>query len=238
MSKTLGIIGGMGTFAGECFLNLVMRHTKAETDNDRIDVIMTSFPSAADRSDFILGKSTSSPLESIKRSIEILSYGGAQVIAMPCNTATYFLDEIKKYSQIPILNIVELTVSAAYRLGAKKVGILATSGTVYSGIYQKECAKYGIEAIFPENDEQSAVVNDIYLCLKSRGNSNGTAIHAAQNLIYRGCDQVIFGCTELSLVDVSNCKIKDKIIDSSTALAKAAIEACGKVAVGFDKIYD
>lgn len=61
---------------------------------------------------------------------------GAQILVMPCNTAHYFLSEIQKNVEIPILNMIEVTGEAIEKRGVKTVGLLATAGTINSGIYQ------------------------------------------------------------------------------------------------------
>ena len=92
-----------------------------------------------DRSEFILGKSDRSPLPLMKEDVLKLASVGAELIAIPCNTAHYFFDELSAVSPVPVLNIVRETVALAKKSGAKKLGILATTGTIAAHAYQEAC---------------------------------------------------------------------------------------------------
>lgn len=74
---------------------------------------------------------------------------GADVIAIPCNTAHYFYDRLNETIPIPILNMVEETVLAAKAGGSARVGILATTGTVRTRTYQRMCEKHGLPCAVP-----------------------------------------------------------------------------------------
>ena len=157
MAKTLGILGGLGPAASVYFYQLITRHTEALCDQDHLDIVLISKASIPDRTDYILGKSEESPLPAMTEGVKKLAEAGAQMIAVPCNTAHYFYDEIERFSPVPILNIVKETVSLAKSIGIRKLGIMATAGTVLSGTYQKVCASLGVEPVLPcEASQQSS----------------------------------------------------------------------------------
>lgn len=232
----LGIIGGMGALAGAKFFQTVVEHTDAKKDSDHLDIILTSFSQTPDRTSYILGKSKEDPMIYIKKAIDYSLYCGAKIIAIPCNTAAFFKKEIDDYSAIPVLDIVESTVSTAKSNGIKKAGIIATSGTIKSGIYQNALEFAGIVPYSPNDFLQEKIMFGIYSILKA-GKMNVSFFQNIVNEMIKECDSVIMGCTELSLIDFSDFSNRKYIIDSSTALAKKAIEACGGTPKGFDKMY-
>ena len=222
----------MGPLASAHFLSLVVSHTLAERDSDYIDIVMTSRASTPDRTAHLLGKSPKNPLDTMKTDVDTLIFGGADLIAVPCNTAMAYYGEISSYSAAPILNTVSLTVGAARAAGIKKLSLLATEGTVASKIYQKECERSGIICVVPDEPTQNVINDIIYRKIKA-GACEVNDIYPIIDSLLRSSNAVVFGCTELSLVDLSGFDKKDYIIDSSRVLAMNAIKECGGTPVGF-----
>ena len=222
----------MGPLASAHFLDIIVSHTLAESDSDHIDIVMTSRASTPDRTAHLLGRSTKSPFDTIKIDVDTLVFGGAEVIAVPCNTAMAYYDELSSYSRVPILNTVSLTVGAARAAEIKKLSLLATEGTVTSGIYQKECEQSGIKCAVPDKRTQSAINAIVYRKIKA-GAYKVNEIYPIIDRFLRNSEAVVFGCTELSLVDLSDFHKKDYIIDSTRVLAMNAITECGGTPVGF-----
>lgn len=235
--KKLGILGGMGPYAGEFFFRLVTEHTKAERDADHIDAVMTSTASTPDRSAYISDPSKKNPFAAIEKDVKTLVFGGAEIIALPCNTACCFIDNIAAVSSVPVINMIKETVKCAKISGARKIGIFATEGTVAFGKYQSECRAVGIEPVVPDNDTQTVITESIYRKIKA-GNRKVNEIYPEIDKYLSYCDAVVFGCTELSLIDVSQERYIDKIIDSTQVLAIRSIFECGARPINFDKIYE
>ncbi|MFA6670735.1 MAG: amino acid racemase, partial [Bacillota bacterium] len=127
MVKTLGVIGGMGPQATVDFFQKVLDNTKASRDQDHIHVIIDSNPKTPDRTEAILGVGES-PLKTLVNSAVKFQLMGADLLAMPCNTAHYFYDDIVKFIDIPFINMID-EVSATVRVRdhkATRVGLLAT----------------------------------------------------------------------------------------------------------------
>ena len=236
IKKTLGILGGMGPLASEFFLRLVIERTKATRDGDHLDIIMSSVASTPDRTDFLTGKSEKSPVPAMLSAIDLLAHGGAETIAVPCNTAAAFHVEMQKHSSAEIPNIVEKTVGYAEFLGAERLFVLATSGTVVSGTYQRECKKRGIEALFPSEADQTLISDEIYTKIKA-GRRDVNKIYRIANAALSDCDAVLLGCTELSTIDFSFFSDCGRVIDSSRVLAAFSILRCGAEPAHFENIY-
>ena len=148
-AKTLGILGGLGPMAGVYFYEKVTALTKASCDQEHINVILAGLADTPDRTDFILGKGTADPTPRMIESARILERAGAEVIAMPCNTAHYFYAAVAGSVQIPMLNIIEETLKLVAAKGAHKIGLLATEGTIAAGTYPAAAEARGIECVAP-----------------------------------------------------------------------------------------
>lgn len=238
MAKTLGILGGLGPAASVYFYQTITAHTYALRDQDHIDIILISGAGTPDRSEFILGKSDASPLPRMKEDVRKLARAGAELIAIPCNTAHYFFDELEKISPVPVLNIVKETVTLAQKAGIHKLGILATTGTVSSGAYQRALAEAGMEYRLPCDESQQALMDMIYRSIKAASPPDTDAfLRIAEELRGGGCDAIVLGCTELSLIPHTAAFETYPFIDSLLVLAKKSIMECGKIPCGFPDIY-
>ncbi len=238
MAKTLGILGGLGPAASVYFYQMITEHTFALRDQDHLDIVLISGAGIPDRSDFILGKSGQSPLPLMKEDVLKLARAGADLIAIPCNTAHYFFDELEKISPVPVLNIVKETVKLAKEAGIHKLGILATTGTVVAGSYQRACSDIGIDYLLPFDESQEVLMNIIYQSIKTANTPDTDKfLEIVTELYAGGCDAVVLGCTELSLIPQTAAFESYRFIDSLLVLARKSILECGKIPCGFPDIY-
>ena len=230
--RVLGILGGLGPMATVYFYEMLTRHTKAARDQDHIDVIINSRATTPDRTAYILGQSTENPFDIMAADAARLVTFGADVIAIPCNTAHYFYDRLNESIAVPILNMVEETVLHAKSV-CEKVGILATSGTIETQTYQRSCAAHGLACAVPDAAGQAHVMRLIYEDIK-QGRRADMQVFAQviDSLKAQGCQRVILGCTELSLIKKDE-HLDAFYLDSMEVLAKNAIEAFGKTPIGF-----
>ncbi|MBE6706632.1 MAG: amino acid racemase [Ruminococcaceae bacterium] len=234
--KTLGILGGLGPMSSVYFYEMLTSHTYALTDQEHLNILISSRADTPDRTDFILGKSLDNPLPIMKSEIARLVGAGADVIAIPCNTAHYFYDSISEDSAVPIINIVRQTAIFCKRTGIRRVGILATEGTVASGSYSKIFGMAGIDCLVPDADGQRIISDVIYEQIKKgiAPDMEGFG-RVAESLMSRGCERLVLGCTELSLLK-RNGELDSRIyVDSLEVLAYSSIRACGKEPVGFNE---
>ncbi len=235
MPQTLGILGGLGPMATVYFYDMLVRHTKATCDQDHLDVIINSRASTPDRTSYILGQSTENPFDIMARDAQRLVTFGADVLAIPCNTAHYFYDRLNETISVPILNMVEETVLEAKARGCCRVGILATSGTVQTGTYSRMCERHGLEFVCPDESHQQDLMNVIYGDIKQGKRPDMARFFAvADSLKREGCTRVILGCTELSIIKKDE-QLDAFYIDSMSVLAKNAITTFGRTPIGFEK---
>ncbi len=231
----LGILGGLGPMSGIYFCEMLTRHTYAQKDSDHLNFILSSRADTPDRSSFILGLSDDDPTPRMRSEAKRLEAAGAELLVIPCNTAHYFYSRVADAVDIPILNIIEETAKLCSIENVKKVGVLATEGTIHSGAYRDIFKLYNIEIEELKKSEQSFITETIFERIK-KGLSADTVefIHLCEKLFENGCERVILGCTELSLIKKEQ-KLPAYVIDSLEVLCLSALKICNKTPIGFDE---
>lgn len=224
--KVIGILGGLGPEAtAELFIRII-KATPAKKDQDHIPIIIFNNPKIPDRTAAIL-YGGESPLIELIKTAQKLEKAGADFIVMPCNTAHYYYDELKSSVKIPFLNMIELTAEYVAKVypNIKFVGLLATTGTVKTGLYQKFFEKYGFKIIVPNDEDQSIVMNGIYDGVKAGNLDLGRKLllDVANKLIDKGAELMILGCTEISVV-IKNGDLRVPVVDPLKILAEEAIK--------------
>ncbi len=225
--KTIGILGGMGPEAGLHFYNLILKFTAAKNDQDHIPVVLWSNPKIPDRTKFILGKGKD-PLPYLIEGAVKLKKVGADFLVMPCITAHYFYEEIVEEVKIPFLHIIEETQKYQQINYPKivNIGLIASTGTIKTGLFQKYFKD--IKPIVPDSFDQEELVTDAIF--GERGIKVGykrypqkLLIKVGENLIKRGAECLMVGCTEASIV--LKGKLFDvPVLDPITILARKSVE--------------
>jgi len=225
--KTLGIIGGVGPLATMLLGEMVVRRTSAQKDQEHVNMLLTNNTSIPDRTTYVLDRSKDNPVPiMISDGLKLKSIG-AQVIALPCNTAHTFYEEIQDGVGLPVVHMIQETAKRAAEEGTKNVGILATTGTLTSSVYQLACKSVGIHPIVPDEETQKLVMSVIYDDVKA---GRQVDFLKWQQIVVKmtdlGCDRIILGCTELSIVK-RELHLDEFYIDSLMVLAESSIKACG-----------
>lgn len=221
---TVGVMGGLGPMASVYFYKMVTDMTDATKDQDHVDMVITNRATTPDRSSYILGESDENPVYKLVDDAKKLEQFGVDFIVITCNTAHYFYDKINQSVEIPVLNIVEETVKYAKENGHKKLGILATTGNVKTELYQNMCDRFNIDYFVLDDDRQKKVMEIIYDDIKSGKPADMNKFNKiVDHLKDNGCDGVILGCTELSILKNDNDLGDDLYIDSLKVLATQTI---------------
>jgi len=229
MKKTIGILGGMGPLATADLFRKIVTMTKAGCDNDHIRIYIDDNASIPDRTAAILSGGKD-PTPIMADSLKKLESCGADCIIMPCNTAHYFLPRLQAMTEVPFLSMLEATAkTCAKTFPGKTAAILATKGTLATGLYEEALKAQGVAYLVPDADEQDALMRVIYEGVKAdaapeayRADMEGVM----ETLAARGADYFILGCTELP-VAADLLGLTQPMIDPTTELAKAAITFCG-----------
>ena len=225
--ETLGIIGGMGPMATAYLLELVIQMTNAKTDQEHLRTIVFDNPQVPDRTAYILDREKPSPLPVLEDMAQTLERIGCGVLCAPCVTSHYFYPELSSSVSVPFLHMVEETARELQEAGRKKAGILATTGTVSTGLFQRALEKFGIEWAAPSQLGQGLDMSLIYDDIKAGQPANmGKFRRVSDELFDAGCDSVILGCTELSLIK-RNTPLGHGFLDALEVLAKRCVTTCG-----------
>ncbi len=234
----LGILGGLGPMSTVYFCELLNRHTAATCDADHIDMLISSKATTPDRTAYILDKNSPDPLPVMLAEAHRLENAGVDLIVVPCNTAHYFYDGLAEGCRTPILNIIDETTAHLARAGVRTFALLATEGTINAGAYERFCTPRELTCITPTKEEQAIISNIIYGQIKQNKPVDMDAFHkVVTSLRSRGCEKIVLGCTELSLLKKEG--LGDELfVDSLDVLAYRTILACGKTPVGFPISFD
>ena len=247
MSKLIGIVGGIGPKAGESLHASILANTRAVRDSDHLPVVLYTNPAIPDRSEFIFGDSTDNPAHGIVQSLLRLVEFGAAVLAVPCNTAhspviwdVVEADLSGAAEDYELLHIVDLTVDSLVHdhPSTSHVGLLATTGTVATEVYQRALSHRNVRTVLPTELSQGHIHEAIYhpdWGIKAQSSPvTPQAIDAleaaALRMIADGAEAVILGCTEIPLAFPQPDLKAIPLIDSTTVLAREAIrQAAGEM---------
>lgn len=223
----LGVLGGVGPLATAYFMELVIKKTPASCDQDNIPMIVFNDPQIPDRTAYILDGGNPNPLPEMTRVVLWLERAGADFIAIPCNTAHYFYEQIAESATVPVLNIMRETTARIVEMHGEHatIGLLATDGTLSSGVFQSYLSDAGLSVMAPsEKDQRGIVMPLIYDRVKRNLPYDPTAfLDLARRMHENGCDAVIVGCTELSVVYQDLTHKPDYLIDSMDVLADRCV---------------
>lgn len=225
--KKIGIIGGMGPKATCDLMQKIIMCTDAKNDQEHIHILVDCNTNIPDRTKAIFGKGES-PVPEIIKSAKNLQSMGADLLVMSCNTAHYFYDNVVKHLDVDLLNMPDETAIYLKNMGVKKVGVLATDGTIQSGIYEKSLKKQGIEAIYPSSENQKFIMELIYDYIKSgRDDYDDSRLKdILDELKQKGAEKIILGCTELPIAFERLGANKD-LVDPTLILAGSAVYFAG-----------
>ena len=218
----IGILSGMGPKSTSPFIDNVIKNCQelynAKDDIEFPHIMIYSCPTP-----FYLDKPINhyEMENAIIEGAKKLENTGVNFIAIPCNTAHVYFDQISKSLSIPLLNMIDETINTI-STKSKKVAILGTVSTIESNIYQNKLKFLKLEYV--ENIEWQKYVNEIIKNIKSTDKID-QAIILWKTLyieLLDSVDTVIIACTDLNVI-INNMKDKLQIIDSSDCLAKAIV---------------
>ena len=234
----LGVIGGLGPMATAYYLELVIRMTDVERDQDHLELIVMNIPSIPDRTAYILGKSTENPLIPMVELGKQMKALGATAVATPCVTAHYFHEDLQTGIGLPVIHVIRQTAQLLQQSGIRRVGLMATDGTVQSGIFQRQVEELGMELVLPDEEGQQGVMTLIYNQVKAGRKPDMRLFCTIRDQLFQsGAEVVILGCTELSLLKKEQ-ELGDGILDVLDVLAKESVLACGKpVKPEYEKLF-
>ncbi|MEN4541247.1 amino acid racemase [Pantoea agglomerans] len=224
MEKILGVLGGMGPEATTDFMAKLVKMTPADSDQNHIPVIVVSLPDIPDRTKFITG-SGPSPLDAILKSLRLLENANVSSVVIPCNTAHFWFEDIRKNTQKNLISMIDATVKV---VGSNKIVLLlATDGTIKSEIYQEKFSHINTHCHIPDIVNQKRLMTAIhYLKAGMHDESLLLLMKVIESTDNISCDSVILACTELPILlgDLEKKYPNKNFIDTSGVLAKASVD--------------
>jgi aspartate racemase len=228
VEKVLGVLGGMGPLASAQFMLRFTLLTPADRDQDHIPAVLWSDPRIPDRT---RGKMAGGddPLPWLLRGIAGLKQAGASAIAIPCNTAHGWYQEMAHAAGLPILHIVDAAAADLRRMGIGpgKIGLMGTAATLAMRLYQEILSGQGWECITPDDDQMARCVAPAIALVKANRVADAYEPLAAvvNDLAARGATAVVLGCTEIPLGIQAGPRdgLHAPIVDTIDALARASI---------------
>jgi aspartate racemase len=192
---------------------------------------MVSRPDTPDRTAYLLGEISDSPLPALLGMAQELAGAGCSVLAMPCVTAHCFYEQIVSECSAPdgahLINMPFETARYLAERGVKKAGVLATDGTLKTHIFQDALEREGIGCMVPDSAHQHDLMEIIYGQIKAGNPADMTRFDGiCRALSASGCDAIILGCTELSLIKRDE-DLGGGFLDVIDVLAYCAVKACG-----------
>ncbi len=225
--KTIGLIGGMSwesTVEYYRIINEIVKDKLGGLHSAKILLYSVDFEEIAELQHEGRWKELAGIMAEIAKKLEGV---GADLLLICTNTMHKMADDVQRQIGIPLLNIIDVTAERIKKLGLRKVGLLGTKFTMEDGFYKDRLAKkHGIEVIIPEEEERQVVHNIIYeeLCLGVIKRSSKEEVRRiVGNLISKGAEGIVLGCTELPLlIKQEDCDVP--LLDTTRIHAEAAVE--------------
>jgi aspartate racemase len=224
--KVLGVLGGMGPLASAQFMVRLTMLTPAARDQEHIPTVLWSDPRVPDRT---MGRLSggADPLPWLLRGIEGLRRAGCGAIAIPCNTAHGWYDEMRDAAGVPILHIVDAAADELRRLGIAhgRIGVMGTQATLAMRLYQDRLGALGWDCITPTQDEMDRLVSPAIALVKANrvADAYPPLVEVVRSLSKRGAAAVMLGCTEIPLGIQAGPAPELSVVDTIDGLARAAI---------------
>lgn len=240
--RIIGVIGGMGPYAGLDLIRKIFDLTDADRDQDHLPVALLSYPGRIrDRSTFLFEKSGPNPAEAIATIARQLDDLGATVAGMPCNTAhapaifDVILQRLRDAgASLQLLNMIDETVTYLHEETDRieRIGLLSTTAVYRLGLYKNALDKAGFDPVMPDENVQETIINrtifDPTYGIKAQANpvsqiARQSLISAIEHLQEKGAEAVILGCTELPLAVPEDEVDSIMVIDPTEVLARALV---------------
>ncbi len=225
--RLIGVLGGMGPAATIDFMAKVLAATPARADQEHVPLIVHAVPQIPDRSAAI-ATGSDAPFPPLLAGLRVLERGGAECVAMPCNTAHHWHARLARSSAVPVLHIADAVaeVLALAGAGSRRVALMATRGTLAAGIYRepprrRRRAADGAARADPGADRRRHRRRQT----GRRGPAPATGAHeAARRLAGEGAELLLLACTELPIA-LGDGPPAVPAIDATEALARACVRA-------------
>jgi len=228
IKKRIGIIGGMGPEATILLMMRIMKLTPAKDDSDHVPLIIDNNTQVPSRIKALIENSGEDPGPILQQMAVQLESNGAQALAMPCNTAHYYANQIKEVVNVPFLNMLDLCAGQlSASLGKNKtVGVLGSPAVMKLKLFDDAFAKQDIAVIYPQ--DQTALLSAIRAIKSDSQDLMARSIfqNGCRELADRGADILLIGCSEFSIIN-DTVPATLQYLDAIDVLAQSVVDfAC------------
>ncbi|NQU08999.1 MAG: aspartate/glutamate racemase family protein [Candidatus Abyssubacteria bacterium] len=240
--ELIGIVGGVGPYAGLDLAEKIFDQTRARTDQEHLSVVLLSLPGEIeDRTEFILGRTQINPAVAMVEVIRKLEQMGATVMGIPCNTAhapqifDVMLEKLRQAgSKVELVHMIEEVVKFIREKHprARNVGVLCTTGTYSAKVYPRVLEREGMNVLLPDEslqEEIHAAICDPKYGVKACSNpptdmAKNKFLDAIAFFRKQGARVIVLGCTEIPIAIKEKEIENTPIIDPTLILARALIK--------------
>lgn len=230
MGQVIGVLGGMGAAATVDFYDKVTSHVHADRDQDHPQILIYSHAKVPDRTEFLVGEGED-PTPALVEGARLLKNAGADFLAVPCNTAHVFMDAVCQEVGIRLVSMIEAVADelATAFPHVTNVGLVATTGTLVTGLYRQTLEERGLTLLQPSEGIQVEKAMPAIKMLKG-GDTGSKPRRLVEEvvacLVEAGAQVVIAACTEIPLV-LSGDNSPVPIIDTTEVLARRVLREAG-----------
>ncbi|MBY0512212.1 MAG: amino acid racemase [Rhodospirillaceae bacterium] len=223
--RLIGVLGGMGPLATVDFMGKVIAATAADCDQEHIPMIVHAVPQIPDRTEAITN-GTDGPFPNLLRGLRTLERCGADLVVVPCNTAHAWFDRLAASTDVRMLHIAEAVrghLDGQLQSEPESIGLLATSGTIRAGFYQRYLHTEARRIIVPPppmQDDISAAISAVKGGYVAQARE--LAARAGAALFDVGVTRLLLACTELPIAFKGSI-METSCIDATACLAAASV---------------
>ncbi|MCT7696124.1 aspartate/glutamate racemase family protein [Lactobacillus iners] len=238
MEHFFSIIGGMGTIATESYVRLINSRVKIKCDQDYLNYILVNDAQIPDRTAYIKDHTQPDFFPALRSDVLSQAQLKPDFFVMPCNTAHYYYKELASLTDVPFLHMMRIAIHNFIDNypNEKKIGLIATEGSIYDHLYADELSKVGRQVEFGGPEIQPLVNELIYKNIKEKGIVDAQLFYKILQLMHDkyGCHVILLGCTELSLAQEKASDHPYNVIDPQSIIADVTIDVALKIRQGIE----
>lgn len=229
MMRRVGILGGMGPEATILVMQKVLAAVEAHDDADHVPLIVDQNPQVPSRIQHLIEGTGTDPGPVLAAMAQRLEAGGAEALAMPCNTAHHFAQAIRAAVGIPFLDMIELSADRAQTLAGHDslVGILASPAVRKVGLFDEPLSRRSLKPVYPDEEVGMKLLSAIRL-VKAKGpcpEARDILLEASRQLASQGAGVQMIACTEFSLM--ADAAQAANVFDTLDCLVAAIVRFAG-----------
>lgn len=223
--KILGVYGGMGPAASAEFMRLLAVMAPAKCDQEHPIVYLYSNSQTPDRTAAYFGKGQS-PEKALREGLDKLCDWGADLLAVPCNTAHIFIDKFRSKLKCPLIHIVEATVDDAIKANPDGSWVIATGATLASRIYNIEAERRGYHFFEVDSEIRELAMKAIIQVKAGELKESGKVMEKIASKLWAIREvPIVTACTELPLAYQASSLPSEMTVSSLISLSRACIKA-------------